>query len=97
MASAGLLKRVWWLDSRTQEWRFYDPDPQLAPFNTLSAIDLSANPPGGASHQREQANGVPRPHHVYRLELRRYALADRHRWIDGWQGETGWQPVEIRM
>ena len=40
-----MLQRVWWLDSRTQEWLFYDPDPAFAAFNTLTTIDLAANPP----------------------------------------------------
>ncbi len=39
------LERAWWLDSRTQEWKFFDPDPDLAAFNTLSAVNLAANPP----------------------------------------------------
>ncbi len=39
------LERVWWLDSRTQEWKFFDPDPALAAFNTLSTVNLAANPP----------------------------------------------------
>ena len=45
LANSGVLQRVWWLDSRTQEWQFYDPDPGFAPFNTLSTVDLAANPP----------------------------------------------------
>ena len=44
LADSGILQRVWWLDSRTQEWQFYDPDPHLAPFNTLKEVDLAANP-----------------------------------------------------
>ncbi len=39
------LERVWWLDSRTQEWKFFDPDPALAAFNTFSTVNLAANPP----------------------------------------------------
>ena len=45
LADSGMLQRVWWLNSRTQEWQFYDPGPQFAPFNTLSTVDLAANPP----------------------------------------------------
>ena len=45
LADSGVLQRVWWLDSRTQEWKFYDPDPAFAQFNTLTTIDLAANPP----------------------------------------------------
>ena len=45
LADSGVLQRVWWLDSRTQEWKFYDPDPQFTAFNTLTTIDLAANPP----------------------------------------------------
>ena len=41
----GTLERVWWLDSRTQEWKFFDPDPALAAFNTISTVNLAANPP----------------------------------------------------
>ncbi len=39
------LERVWWLDSRTQEWKFFDPDPALSAFNTISTLNLAANPP----------------------------------------------------
>ena len=39
------LQRVWWLDSRTQRWLFFDPDPALAAFNTISTLNLAANPP----------------------------------------------------
>ena len=45
LAGSGALQRVWWLDSRTQEWTFYDPDPAFAAFNTLTTINLAANPP----------------------------------------------------
>ena len=45
LADSGVLQRVWWLNSRTQEWLFYDPDPRFAAFNTLSEIDLAASPP----------------------------------------------------
>ena len=38
-------QQVWWLDSRTQEWLFYDPDPRFVAFNMLTTIDLTANPP----------------------------------------------------
>ena len=45
LADSGALQRVWWLNSRTQQWQFYDPDPRFAPFNTLSTVDTAANPP----------------------------------------------------
>ena len=45
LADSRVLQRVWWLDSRTQEWKFYDPEPRFAAFNTLTTIDLAANPP----------------------------------------------------
>ena len=45
LSASGVLQRVWWLDSRTQEWTFYDPDPAFAQFNTLTSVDLTANPP----------------------------------------------------
>ena len=45
LAGSGALRRVWWLNSRTQEWKLYDPDPAFAAFNTLTTIDLAANPP----------------------------------------------------
>ena len=45
LADSGALQRVWWLASRTQEWLFYDPDPAFAQFNTLTTVDLTANPP----------------------------------------------------
>ena len=45
LAETGALQRVWWLDSRTQEWKVYDPRTQFVPFNTLSTVDLAANPP----------------------------------------------------
>ena len=45
LAESGVLQRVWWLDSRTQEWKFYDPRPEFAAFNTLTTIDLAASPP----------------------------------------------------
>ena len=41
----GSLGRVWWFDSRSQAWRVFDPEPQLAPFNTLRQIDLATYPP----------------------------------------------------
>ena len=45
LADSGTLQRVWWLNSRTQQWQFYDPESRFAPFNTLSSVDLAANPP----------------------------------------------------
>ena len=45
LANSGVLQRVWWLDSRTQEWKFYDPDPQFTAFNTLTTIDMGASLP----------------------------------------------------
>ena len=41
----GTLQRVWRMDPRTQGWQLYDPDPAFASVNTLSAVDLNANPP----------------------------------------------------
>ena len=41
----GTLERVWRLNPRTQGWELYDPDPQFAAINTLSSVDLAANPP----------------------------------------------------
>ena len=32
------LVRVWYLDRATQTWSFYDPDPDVAAFNTLSQV-----------------------------------------------------------
>ena len=32
------LVRVWFLDRATQQWSFYDPDPDVAAFNTLSEV-----------------------------------------------------------
>ena len=32
------LSRVWYLDRATQEWLFYDPDPDIAAFNTLDEV-----------------------------------------------------------
>ena len=45
LAGSGVLHRVWWLDNRTQEWLFYDPDPRFVALNTLTTVDLAANPP----------------------------------------------------
>ena len=32
------LVRVWKFNSRDQSWTFYDPDPVMAPFNTLTTV-----------------------------------------------------------
>ena len=32
------LVRVWFLDRATQQWSFYDPDPEVAAFNTLTEV-----------------------------------------------------------
>ena len=57
LAESGVLQRVWWLDSRTQEWKFYDPRPEFAALNTLTTIDLAASPPEvlvvGVTRQQE--------------------------------------------
>ena len=45
MANSSSLQRVWWLNGRTQQWQLYDPNPRFAPYNTLSTVDLAANPP----------------------------------------------------
>ena len=34
----GSLSRVWYLERETQEWFFYDPAPEFAPFNTLNEV-----------------------------------------------------------
>ena len=34
----GTLSRVWYLQRDTQEWFFYDPAPEFAPFNTLTEV-----------------------------------------------------------
>ena len=34
----GTLSRVWYLERATQEWFFYDPAPEFAPFNTLNQV-----------------------------------------------------------
>ena len=39
------LATIWWFDSRNQEWKFFDPDPRLSPFNSLTALDVGSNPP----------------------------------------------------
>ena len=41
LIEAGRLARVWYLDSSTQDWSFYDPDPAFASFNSLTEL------PGG--------------------------------------------------
>ena len=45
LVDEGTLTRVWRLDSRTQRWQFYDPDPAVAVFNTLHTVNLGAVPP----------------------------------------------------
>ncbi len=35
---ADRLVRVWYLDRATQTWSFYDPDPDVAAFNTLTEV-----------------------------------------------------------
>lgn len=32
------LVRVWFLDRETQQWSFYDPDPEVSAFNTLTEV-----------------------------------------------------------
>ena len=32
------LVRVWFLDRATQQWSFYDPDPEVVAFNTLTEV-----------------------------------------------------------
>ena len=32
------LVRIWFLERATQVWSFYDPDPEIADFNTLSEV-----------------------------------------------------------
>ena len=45
LVDVGTLERVWRLDPSTQGWGLYDPNPAFANVNTLSTIDLNANPP----------------------------------------------------
>ena len=45
LVDVGTLERVWRLDPSTQGWELYDPNPAFANVNTLSTIDLNANPP----------------------------------------------------
>ena len=35
--------RVWYLDRATQVWSFYDPDPDVAAFNTLTEVSSGQN------------------------------------------------------
>ena len=37
------LVRVWYLDRATQVWSFYDPDPDVAAFNTLTEVSSGQN------------------------------------------------------
>ena len=37
------LVRVWYLDRETQVWSFYDPDPDVAAFNTLTEVSSGQN------------------------------------------------------
>ena len=37
------LVRVWYLDRATQVWSFYDPDPDVAVFNTLTEVSSGQN------------------------------------------------------
>ena len=34
----GSLSRIWYLERETQEWSFFDPAPEFAPFNTLNEV-----------------------------------------------------------
>ena len=38
LIDAGGMTRVWYLDAATQEWSFFDPAPEFAPFNTLTEV-----------------------------------------------------------
>ena len=38
LVEAGRLARVWYLDRATQDWQFYDPDPDFASFNRLTEV-----------------------------------------------------------
>ena len=38
LVANGTLERVWYLDAATQDWSFYDPDPEFADFNTLMEV-----------------------------------------------------------
>ena len=37
------LVRVWYLERSTQVWSFYDPDPDVAAFNTLTEVSSGQN------------------------------------------------------
>ena len=37
------LVRVWYLERSTQTWSFYDPDPDVAAFNTLTEVSSGQN------------------------------------------------------
>ena len=37
-SSGARLVRVWYLDSATQAWSYYDPNPAFAPFNSLTEV-----------------------------------------------------------
>ena len=37
------LVRVWYLERSTQVWSFYDPDPDVAAFNTLTEVSTGQN------------------------------------------------------
>ena len=37
------LVRVWYLERSTQVWSFYDPDPDVAAFNTLTEVNSGQN------------------------------------------------------
>ena len=52
LAGSGALKRVWWLDSRTQEWKFYDPDPDIRGVQHPDDDQPDRQPAGGGGGQR---------------------------------------------
>ena len=39
LIESGALVRVWYLDSATQSWSFFDPRPELADLNTLTEVN----------------------------------------------------------
>ena len=45
LIEGNILELVWWFVERSQKWQFYDPDPQFEAYNSLSTVDLAADPP----------------------------------------------------
>ena len=45
LIEGNILELVWWFVERSQKWQSYDPDPQFEAYNSLSTVDLAADPP----------------------------------------------------